>query len=349
MNTVNGLWEQVIAFENVYHAYRAASKGKRYRQESLEFKYALEDNLCTIINELVWDMYQPSPMRQFWIIDPKKRLISAPAFRDRVVHHALCRVLEPVFEQRFVSESFACRVGRGTHAAMQHLVRCVRRANRQWGRYWVLKCDVHRFFPSVHHDTLYRIIGKAIRDAKVLHLIDLIIRSHESSEQDGRGIPIGALTSQLFANIYLDPLDHYLKEVCQVTYYARYMDDFVLIHPDKRVLQGLLCKIEDYLHDELLVNLNPKTGIFPGKQGIDFCGYRVWPTHVLPRKRTVKRAKKWLKKMAVEYKTNPAILEHAKASLKSFLGYMKHCSGRRTTQSLLKAAAFKPTKESYDK
>lgn len=266
MNTVNKLWEKVIDFENIYHAYRAASRGKRYRQESLDFKYALEDNLCAITNELVWDMYQPSPMRQFWIVEPKRRLISAPAFRDRVVHHALCQVIEPVFEKRFISESFACRVWRGTHAAMQHVLRCTQQAKRQWQKYYVLKCDVNKFFPSVHHDTLKRIIGRAIRDKKVLHLIDIIIRSYESPEQDGRGIPIGALTSQIFANIYLDQLDHYLKEECQVKYYARYMDDFVILHKDKKVLQQLLCKIEDYLHDKLLLNLNPKTGIFPGKQ-----------------------------------------------------------------------------------
>ena len=200
----------------------------------------------------------------------------------------------------------------------------------------------------MHHDTLKRIIGRTIRDKKVLQLIDNIIRSYESPEQDGRGIPIGALTSQIFANIYLDQLDHYLKEVCQVTYYARYMDDFVILHKDKKVLQQLLCKIEDYLHDNLLLNLNPKTGIFPGKQGIDFCGYRIWPTHVKPRKSTVKRAKKRIKKMALQYSTNPAILEHAKASLNSFLGYIKHCSGRKTTLSILKAAAFKPAKESHE-
>jgi retron-type reverse transcriptase len=343
MNTVNNLWEHVVAFENVYQAYREASRGKRYRQESLEFKYALEDNLCTIVHELVWDMYKPSPMRQFWIIDPKRRLIAAPAFRDRVIHHALCQVIEPVFEKRFINGSFACRVGLGTHAAMQYTLSCVQQAKRQWGKYYVLKGDVNKFFPSVHRETLKKIICRTIRDQKVLHLIDIIIRSYESPEQDGRGIPIGALTSQLFANIYLDKLDHYLKEVCRVTYYARYMDDFLILHRDKKVLQTLLCKVEDYLHEELRINLNPKTGIFPGKQGIDFCGYRIWPTHVKPRKSTVKRAKKRLKKMAQEYKTNPGILEHAKASLNSFLGYVKHCSGYKTTKTLLQKAIFKPS------
>jgi retron-type reverse transcriptase len=341
MNTINNLWKQVIDFENVYHAYCAAARGKRYRQESLDFKYQLEDNLCAIINELVWDMYQPSPIRQFLVTEPKKRLISAPAFRDRVVHHALCQVIEPVFEKRFITSSFACRVGRGTHAAMQYTLHCVQQAKRQWRTYYVLKGDITQFFPSVNHAILKQIIGRAIRDKKVSYLIDIIIRSYESPDQDGKGIPIGALTSQLFANIYMDQLDHYIKEVCQVTYYARYMDDFVILHKNKKVLQQLLCKIEDYLHEHLKLNLNPKTAIFPGKQGIDFCGYRIWPTHVKPRKSTVKRAKKRLKKMTQEYKTNPAILEHAKASLNSFLGYIKHCSGFKTTKSLLKQAVFK--------
>jgi retron-type reverse transcriptase len=350
MNTVNDLWEKVIAFENVYAAYHAAIRGKRYRREVLEFKYGLEDHLCSIIEQLKADTYQPAMTRCFWITDPKKRLISAPAFRDRVVHHALCQAIEPIFEKRFINESFACRVGKGTHTAMEHMVDCVCRAKRHWGHYWVLKCDIHSFFPSVHHDTLQHLIGRAIRDTRVLHLISIMIRAHESPDKDDWGIPIGALTSQLFANIYLDTLDHYLKEVCQVPYYARYMDDFVVLHRDKGVLQSLLCRIEDYLHDKLLLNLNPKTGIFPGKQGIDFCGYRIWPTHVKPRKSTIKRAKKRLHKMALLYRTNPVILEHAKASLQSFLGYIKHCSGWRTTQSILKTATFKPTTEqSHDR
>jgi hypothetical protein len=252
-------------------------------------------------------------------------------------------VIEPVFEKRFITGSFACRVGLGTHAAMQYTLHCVQQAQRQWGKYYVLKGDIHKFFPSVHQGILKQIIGRAIRDKKVLHLIDIIIRSYESPDQDGRGIPIGALTSQLFANIYLNQLDHFIKESCCVTYYARYMDDFVILHRDKKVLQTVLCKIEDYLHEALKLNPNPKTGIFPGKQGIDFCGYRIWPTCVKPRKSTVKRAKKRLKKMAQAYKTNPGILEHAKASLNSFLGYIKHCSGHKTTKSLLQTALFKPT------
>jgi retron-type reverse transcriptase len=323
----------------MYYACRAASLGKRYREDVLRFNHRREENLIELINRLIWDMYKPLPLREFWIIEPKKRLISAPAFRDRVVHHALLQVIEPVFENRFIKETFACRMGKGTHAAMRHTAWCARAAKHKWGSYYVLKCDVHKFFHSIDHEMLKDIIRRAIRDPKVLNLIDIIIDSHDSGEA-GKGIPIGALPSQLFANIYLDPLDHYLKEECRVKYYARYMDDFVILHNDKTYLRGLLSSIQGFL-ENLELTLNPKTGIFPDKHGIDFCGYRIWPTHVKPRKSTVLRAKRRLRKMALRYETNPRILEHAKASLNSFLGYITHCNGWRTTMSLLEKIVFK--------
>jgi retron-type reverse transcriptase len=336
------LWEQVIDFENLFHAYKAACRGKRYRWESLRFRKNLEENLVILQNELIWGTYRPEPYRQFMIYEPKPRLISAPAFRDRVVHHALCQVIEPVFENRFVDECFACRVGRGTHKAMRHVAWCARAAKRRWGTYYVLKCDISRFFPSIDHDILKTTIRRNIADPKVMNLMDVIIRSYESAEQDGKGIPIGALTSQLFANINLNPMDHWLKENEQVQYYARYMDDFVILHHDKQYLRELLGKIENYLHDNFKLSLNPKTGIFPGKHGIDFCGYRIWPTHIKPRKSTVKRAKRRFRKMARDYQTNPGVLERAKASIQSFLGYTMHCNGWRTTKAVLERAVFKP-------
>jgi retron-type reverse transcriptase len=237
MHTINHLWDKVIDFENVFRAYRAASRGKRYRDEILQFTHQLEENLIDLMNRLVWDMYHPLPLREFWITDPKRRLISAPAFRDRVVHHALIQVIEPVFENRFIQETFACRVGKGTHAAMRYTAWCARAAKCRWGSYYVLKCDVHKFFQSIDHEVLKALIRRSIRDPRVLNVIDLIIDFHDSGEA-GKGIPIGALTSQLFANVYLDPLDHYMKESCRVKYYARYMDDFVIVHHDKIYTKG---------------------------------------------------------------------------------------------------------------
>jgi retron-type reverse transcriptase len=312
-------WERIIDFENLYRAFREASTGKRYRWESLKFKNNLEENLIVLQNQLEWDRYKPEPYRQFIIKEPKRRLISAPTFRDRVVHHALCQIIEPIFENRMVYETFACRCGKGTHAAVHHIQKCARKAQRKWGSYYVLKCDIKSFFPSVDHDVLREIIGRHISDKKTMNLIGVIIRSYESPYQDGKGIPIGALTSQLGANIVLMPFDHWIKEDNHAEFYVRYMDDFIILHNDKPYLWKLLSKIESYLHDNLKLNLNPKTGIFPAKQGIDFCGYRIWPSHIKPRKSTIKRAKKRLRKMARMYKTDPGILKHAMASIMSFL------------------------------
>jgi len=338
--TFNDLWKNVIDFENLYYAYRAAGHGKRYRYEALRFAENLEENLITLQNELIWGMYKPLPFRQFYVLEPKKRLISAPAFRDRVVHHAVVRVIEPIFERKFITDTYACRKGLGTHAAMNHVLWCSRVAQRRWGSYYVLKCDIRKYFPSVNHDVLKRILRRSIADREVLALLDTIIDAYEP---EGRGLPIGALTSQLMANIYLSPLDHFLKEECQVRFYARYMDDFVILHRDKAYLKELLAEIDSIVHERLDLTLNPKTGIFPGHNGIDFCGYRIWPTHIKPRKATVKRAKRRLRKMAKVYQKSPQIIVHARESIQSFLGYIRYCSGWKTTASVLERVVFKAT------
>ena len=139
------LFERVIDFENIYHAFREACRGKRYRVEALKFKNRLDENLIILINNLDYNSYTPEVYRQFYVYEPKQRLISAPQFRDRVVHHAVCQIIEPIFENRFISETYACRKGRGTHAAMKHVVHCARKAKRQWGGYYVLKFDIKRF------------------------------------------------------------------------------------------------------------------------------------------------------------------------------------------------------------
>jgi retron-type reverse transcriptase len=345
-HTTNNLWGKIVDFENVYHAYRDAIDKKRYRNEILHFKLNLEENLFTIIQDLQDGTYRQLPLRQHYIYEPKRRLISAPAFRDRVVHHSLVRVIEPLFERRFIDSTFACRVGRGTHASVKNVFHRTQLARKNWKNYWVLKGDISDFFASINHDVLKKIIRQTIRDKKVLHFIDTIIIDVFSTQgRNGVGIPIGTLASQLFANAYLDPLDHFIKEDKQIKHYVRYMDDFVIIHYNKKYLQTLYKDIETFLNEKLSIKLNPKTSIYPGKHGINFCGYWIWPTHIKPRKSTVKRAKRRFKKFSKEYQENPHILEHAKMSIMSFFGYIKHCSGYKTTLSVLKNAVFKKSKQ----
>lgn len=329
MKTENNLWADVIDFENLYVTYKEASKGKRYLRASLKFAQNLEENIITIQNELIWKEWRPRPLREFTIHEPKKRLISAPDFRDRVVHHALVRVIEPVFDKAFISDSHACRKGHGVQRAALRVQHFTRSAQSR-GAFWTYKGDIKKFFPSVSHDVIKRIVRRKISDSDVLWLIDLLIDGYTDGN---RGIPIGALTSQLLANVLLDQLDHFAKETLKIKRYARYMDDFVVVSNDLEELRRQRIRIEYFIETKLDLEINPKSGIIRGS--IPFCGYRIHPVCILPRKTTMKRARRRLKKLSKLYNEGQIELPRVRASIFSYLGYAKHCSMHRTTESAL--------------
>jgi len=336
--THNNLWPQIASWENVYAAYLEAVAGKRYHLPALKVRADLEEYLINILNHLIWGTWRPGPFRAFYVYEPKKRLIHAPALKDRIVHHALVRVIEPLFEQKFIYDSYACRRGKGTQQAVKRLQGFLRRAQRKWGKVYVFKADISKYFASVPPGGLMRVLVKTIRDQRVLGACRLII---DHGAENGRGLPVGALTSQLFANAYLDQLDHYAKDQMGLEFYLRYMDDWVVLGQDKRALAGIKSEIESMLDDRLRLRLNPKTDIFPASHGVDFCGYRTWSTHVLPRKTNVKRAKKRFKKLSAMYATGLATRRDAEAVLASFLGYMKHCDCRRIRKNTVKHLILK--------
>lgn len=333
--TYNNLWPQVVNFENIFNAYKAAARGRRYTESALGYRQHLEENIINALNLLTWKQWTPSRFREFFVYDPKERLISAPPFKDRVVHHALVRVIAPLFERKFIADSFACRAGKGTHAAKQRVESFAAAAHAKWGEYYVLKGDIKAYFHSINRAVLLRLIERTIADKDVLWLIRRLIQC----DGDDEGIPIGALTSQLFANVYLDALDHRLKDDLGVKMYVRYMDDFIVVHQDKSYLRKLLATIDEIVTQELKLTLNPKTEIFKSGAGechaIDFCGYRIWPDHTKPRKRTVKCARKRFRKLSALYREGSIDLKRVTASVTSFAGYMKHCSGAVTSASVL--------------
>lgn len=320
MKRYGDIYEMVYDFNNLYDAYLKARKSKRYRAETLQFTMQLEENLINIQNELIWKTYEPRPVRQFYVKEPKRRLISAPAFYDRVIHHALCNIIEPIFDKTFIYHSFACRVGKGTHAGINSLVEFLRKAVAKYGRVYCLKGDVSHFFSSIDHDILYRIIERKIKDPNALWLIRTIIDSNEGET----GIGIGALTSQLFANIYLNELDHYVKEQLHVQWYVRYMDDFVILWPDKPELHRMRQDIEQFLWNKLRLKANGKTQVFPVNHGITFLGYRIWPTHTLLKSATKKRIKKKLQLFMELYSDGRITLDQINASIQSYIGHMDH-------------------------
>ena len=332
--THNNLWHQVVNFENLFSAYGAAARGRRYKPSVLHYRQRLEEHLINTMNELTWKQWSPSRFKEVYVFDPKQRLISAPPFKDRVVHHALVQVIAPLFERKFIADSFACRTGKGTHAAKERVEHLTADAHKKWGEYYVLKGDIKAYFHSINRGVLMELVERTISDKDVLWLIRGIVES----DGDEQGIPIGALTSQLFANVYLGALDHFLKDDLGVKMYVRYMDDFVVIHNDKEYLKQLLAEIDAFITNRLRLTLNPKTTIYKSGAGIchsiDFCGYRIWPGYTKPRKSTVKRARKRFKKLSVLYGEGKLALFRVSASMASFAGYMKHCSGGATLESV---------------
>ena len=338
MKTYKNLYQSIWEFDNIHKAYIKARRLKRYTPEVLKFSAHLEENLVNIHNQLMQKTYRPGKYRHFTIHEPKKRLIAALPFSDRVIQHALCNIIEPIFERSFIYDSYACRIGKGVLAGMHRVVQFLKAAEQKWEEIYCLKMDISKYFSSINHTQLKQIIRKYIACPDTLQLIDLII----DSEGLSCGIPIGSLTSQLFANIYLNELDHFAKDQHRVKYYVRYMDDVVILHNEKNYLHELHDKIEEFLCNNLYLALNSKTQILPVKQrGIDFLGYRIWQTHILPRKRTIKRAKRRFTKFSKLYSEDKINIGRIRSSLMSFLGYIKHCNAHRTTLATLKHLTLK--------
>lgn len=326
MKTYGDLYPRICDFDNIHLAYLKARRNKRYKQEVLRFSSRLEENLIDIQNHLAWKTYQPSQYKYFTIYEPKQRLIAALPFRDRVVHHALCNLIEPIFERSMIHDSYACRRGQGVLSGVLRMSRFLRDASRRWERVYCLKADISKFFPSIDHAILKGIIRKKIACPDTLRLIDTII---DSTETD-RGLPIGSLTSQLWANVYLNELDHFIKETLRVRYYIRYMDDFVLLNDDKRCLKAMLSDITDFLGGRLRLTLNAKTQIFPIRpRCIDFLGYRIWPEYRLLRKANVRRTRRKFKKLMRLYREGKIGLEDIRPAIASWIGHAKHADAWR--------------------
>lgn len=331
MKTYRNLYPQVCDWDNLYLAYRKARKGKRGRPPAATFEYDLEANLVLLQRELLEKTYMPGDYYSFYIHEPKRRLISAAPFRDRVVHHALCHVIEPIFEQGFIYDSYANRVGKGTHRALD---RCQEFAHKY--RY-VLQCDVRQFFPSVDHAILRGILTHKLADKDVLWLIDCILASgvgvlseeYEMQWFPGddlfavnrpRGLPIGNLTSQFWANCYLNPFDHFVKRVLGCAGYLRYVDDLLLFADDKPTLWAWRQASVDRLAD-LRLTIHPEAQPRPVTEGIPFLGFVVFPTHRRLKRRKVIHYRRRLKEILRAYSDGTLPADRVTASI---LGWINH-------------------------
>jgi retron-type reverse transcriptase len=301
---------QLHDWDNLYLAYRKASKGKRGLPDVAEFEYCLEKNLLQLQHELQDQSYQPGKYHSFYIHDPKIRLISAAPFRDRVVHHALCNLIEPIFERSFIKDSYANRIGKGTHKALDRAQSFARRFK------YVLTCDVRQFFPSIDHEILLDILKQKLPANKNLWLIQKIMRSGVGvlreeydmtyfagddmfSVNRPRGLPIGNLTSQFWANCYLNPFDHFVKRNLHCKGYVRYVDDFLLFSDDKNALHKYREKVIQQLGKFRLTLHENKCQPRPVNEGIPFLGFILYPNHrLLKRKKGIAFQRK-LKKLRI--------------------------------------------------
>jgi retron-type reverse transcriptase len=312
------LYPSITRFDNLHLAYKKAACGKRGKPQTAEFDYELEANLIRLQRELRSRRYRPGAYCSFYIRDPKHRHISAAPFRDRVVHHALCNIIEPLFERTFIGDSYANRIGKGTHAALD-------RAQRFACRYrYVLQCDIREFFPSIDHACLHSILKRKIDDPDSLWLIDIILKNGADVLADDytmvyfpgddllsinrpRGLPIGNLTSQFWANVYLNELDQYIKRQLHCRAYLRYVDDFLLFSDSKQQLWEWKSCIIDVLAKLRLTLHQRSSTVYPVTNGIPFLGFRIFPHHRKLKRRNgvaftrrLRRAEKMLSRGELE-------------------------------------------------
>ena len=328
------MYAQICEWDNLYLAWRKAAKGKRGKGPAARFEFYLEDNLIALQTELEDRTYRPGEYHSFTIHEPKRRLISAAPFRDRVVHHALCNVIEPIFERSFIDDSYANRVGKGTHRALD------RAQNFAQQHRFCLQCDLRQFFPSIDHAVLRDTLARKITDPDVLWLIDRILESGVgvlSEEYDmvyfpgddlfavnlPRGLPIGNLTSQFWANCYLNPFDHFVKRELRCKVYARYVDDFLLFADDKATLWAWKAAIVERL-TRLRLTLHPCAHPRPVTEGIPFLGFVLYPDRrALKRRKGVAFARRF-RALRAAYAAGEIPLDRLTASARGWANHARY-------------------------
>lgn len=333
MKRAGSLFEKIVSFRNLLQAAYRARRGKKNRPDVAAFHFDLERNLLQLQQELVEDCYFPGAYRSFFIHDPKKRLISAAPYRDRIVHHALCQVMENVFEPTFIFDSYANRIGKGTHRALDRCTWYSRRFR------YALKCDIEKYFPSMDHEILYEQIRRKIKCRRTCALIQRIIRhSNEQEEiiryfpgdnlltplERRRGIPIGNLTSQFFANIFLNGFDHFITEQLQRDGYIRFVDDFLLFSDDKKALQWMLAQIRDHLAGLRLTLHGRKCQIYQIRRGVPFLGWQVFPDHRRLIRKSGIRIQHRLQALHEAYASGEKDLTQVRCSVMSYRGHLQH-------------------------
>ncbi len=342
-------FEALASFENLFLAARAAQRGKRFKPAVARFHHDLAASLVELRDELLEGRYRPGPYRTFTIYEPSRRFISAAPYRDRVVHHALCNVIGPLFERSFIFDSYANRVGKGTHRALD---RCTGYA-RRYG--YVLQGDVRLFFPSIDHEILLARLRRRIRDSRVMELARTIV-GHSNAQPPAefyfpgddlftpferrKGLPIGNLTSQFWANVYLDPFDHHFRDELGVPGYIRSVDDFLEFSDDKEALAAWLDVARQQLARLRLEINERKSRIYPVGEGIPFLGFRVFPRQRRLLSKSVKRARRRLARLAEAHRRGEIDMKGVSRSVAAWIAHAAHGNTEGLRRRVLGGVVF---------
>jgi RNA-directed DNA polymerase len=348
MRTYEHVFEKIVSPEALFRAWDEFKRGKRMKEDVLAFEKELESNIFNLHRDLKANRYKHGSYTDFYIQDPKLRHIYKASVRDRVVHHAMFAALNPIFEPTYIPNSFSCRVGKGTHKGVEVLAQIFRAVSKNGTQAcYALKCDIRKFFDSIDHGTLLSILEKRIADPDTRWLMQEVVESYEaaglrererereSKNAPRKGLPIGNLTSQLFANVYMNEFDQFVKHALHIKHYIRYTDDFLIIDNDPTKLKALLKPIQNFLCERLNLNLHPdKVEIRRYSKGIDFLGYVAFPHFRLLRKKTEKRMRRKLGHIVAAYKCGQVTKERAEASLGSYMGVLSHANAYRLGEKL---------------
>ena len=330
MKTYTDLYRTVYSPANLFTAYAQCRRGKGDKPYVTEFEAHLQGNLDALGEVLRTRQWTPAGYSRFYVNDPKRRLINAPAFEDRIVHRALYDVIGPIFEKRFIHDSYACRQEKGTHAGVARIRQFLRRYPTPP---YYLQVDIKSYFASINHTALMTILRRKIADRDILALVQRILDSYH--DRPGVGIPLGNLTSQLFANIYLNELDYHVKHGLKCRHYVRYMDDIILLSETKAQLWAWKAALESFIA-RLGLRLHPrKQLVAPARRGIDFLGYVIYPDHVRVRNRNIHRVYDRMKQIeAGTYPRDP------RGSIMSWMGYSIHADAHGLNRSIQRKHPF---------
>ena len=329
--TIRNKYYKYLTYEKLMEAHIKSRKGKGLRKEIIIFNLKQEEYILWLLEELKNKTYKHGGYTSFYVTEPKVRKIEKSRYLDRIVHRWLVdNFLAPAFVPQFIQNSYACLKQRGMHRAAIYVQDSMKHCIRIWNEYYILKMDIAKYFDNINKEILFNIIKRKVKDENILWLINEILYAQKRE----KGLEIGNYTSQMFANIYLNEIDQYIKHNLKIKYYCRYLDDSIVIVETKKEAKNALEKIKMFLKENLGLELNKKTQIFKNKQGVNFCGYKINEYRMKLRDKGKQKLKKKVKKLTLKIKNGEITSKETKKYLAGHMGYIKYANANNLLEEL---------------